>query len=393
MRLRFEIKDGGIGISPEVQKNLFQRFVQADSSTTRKFGGTGLGLAICRRLTELMHGEIGVISALNQGSTFWFEVEFGHPETTSVPFEIASSLEHRRILVVDDNVTNRKYFHHLLKRWNTVTESVDGAAAAIQALTRAATAGKPYELVLLDQHMPEIDGLTLARMINDEPALGKPVLALLSSSSERMTAEQLAAHGLAAADRKPIPAVRLRTLILRVLGTKGPASPAETVSAEKVPAPRSVPSTAPVSAPVVAKEAALATDHHLVLVVEDNLVNQKVAMKFLKNLGYTADLANNGQEAIAALRQHSYKLVLMDVQMPVMDGLEATQVIRKAQAPGEEFYARDIRIVAMTANAMTGDRELCLSVGMDDYITKPLRPDTLKGILTKYLGHLARSAG
>ena len=392
MRLRFEIKDGGIGIAPEVQKNLFQRFVQADTSTTRKFGGTGLGLAICRRLVELMRGEIGVISELHRGSTFWFEVEFGHPTATSLPFESASSLEHRRILVVDDNVTNRKYFHHLLKRWNAVTESVDGAASAIQALTRAATAGKPYELVLLDQYMPEIDGLSLARMINAEPAFGRPVLALLSSSNEKMSQEQLDAHGLAAAERKPIPAVRLRSLILRMLGLKNIASGNGPLSERSKTVPPIGGASVSILTDTGTKETAKATDAHLVLVVEDNLVNQKVAMKFLKNMGYVADLANNGQEALAALRQHPYQLVLMDIQMPVMDGLEATQQIRKAQAAGEEGFLREIRVVAMTANAMTGDRELCLSVGMDDYITKPLRPDIVKGILTKYLGHLARAA-
>lgn len=393
MRLRFEIKDGGIGISPEVQRNLFQRFVQADSSTTRKFGGTGLGLAICRRLTELMHGEIGVISALNQGSTFWFEVEFAQPDTTSIPWDPATSLEHRRILVVDDNATNRKYFHHLLKRWNTITESVDGATVAIQALTRAVAAGKPYELVLLDQHMPEVDGLALAKVINAEPALGRPILALLSSHNERLSAEQLAAHGIAAAERKPIPAARLRSLILRLLGVSAATPSVTPIRPPELPEPQVVRQVQP--APMVheaTKETSLGALGNLVLVVEDNLVNQKVAVKFLKNLGYTVDLANNGQEAVAALRKHPYKLVLMDIQMPVMDGLEATQVIRKAQAAAEPGFAREIRIVAMTANAMTGDRELCLSVGMDDYITKPLRPDTIKGVLTKYLGHLVRTS-
>jgi CheY-like chemotaxis protein len=294
-------------------------------------------------------------------------------------------------LVVDDNVTNRKYFHNLLKRWNTVTESVDGAPAAIQALTRASSAGKPYELVLLDKNMPGIDGLELARIINADPAHGRPLLVMLSSNSERMTAEQIAAHGLAAVDQKPIPAKRLRMLILQLFGlNQGTASlaPLAQEIAPVLPAPGAEEPVAP--APVAPKETLPVSDDHLILVVEDNLVNQKVALKFLKNLGYVAAIANNGQEALNALRRHPYKLVLMDVQMPVMDGLEATQMIRKAQVAGEAGFDREIRIVAMTANAMTGDRELCLSVGMDDYITKPLRPDSVKGILTKYLGHLAR---
>ena len=383
LRLRFEVKDGGIGIPPEVQKKLFQRFVQADASTTRKFGGTGLGLAICRRLTELMRGEIGVTSVPDQGSTFWFEVEFGHPETASGPVDPAGSLQHRRILVVDDNPTNRKYFHHLLKRWNIVTESVDAAGTAVEALTRAAASGRPYELVLLDQHMPEIDGLELAGVIRAEPALGKPALVLLSSSGTKLTAEQLTAHGLAAADTKPIPAARLRALICRALGINLTAQTAATVPAEAAPKPRAAEAASASATPPGAD------DSPLVLLVEDNLVNQKVAMKFLKNFGYTFDVATNGEEAIEALRHRPYKLVLMDVQMPVMDGLEATQLIRKAQAAREEGFAREIRIVAMTANAMQGDREQSLSVGMDDYVTKPIRPDHLKEVLTKYLGHLA----
>jgi two-component system sensor histidine kinase/response regulator len=385
IRLRFEVMDSGIGIGPEVQKNLFQRFVQADSSTTRKFGGTGLGLAICRRLAELMRGEIGLISTINEGSTFWFEVEFAAAENLLEADEAAGSLKGHRILVVDDNTTNRKYFHHVLKRWSAISESVDGGIAALRELARAAAANQPYELVLLDQQMPGIDGLELARRINADPSFGRPLLALLSSSSERMTAEQLTAHGLAAADRKPIPAARLHTVILRLLGLTKSTQSSAPLGTETPPAPKAA--TAP---PVAAESREVAAAHNLVLVAEDNLVNQKVAVRFLRNMGYSADLAANGQEVIEALRKHPYKLVLMDVQMPVMDGLEATQLIRKAQVAGEPGFAREIHIVAMTANAMMGDRELCLSVGMDDYITKPLRPDTMKEVLAKYLGHPVR---
>ena len=385
-RLRFEIKDGGIGISPEVQKNLFQRFVQADSSTTRKFGGTGLGLAICRRLTELMHGEIGVTSALNLGSVFWFEVEFGPATTPATMVNDSHSLDGRRILVVDDNPTNRKYFQHLLERWKVVSEIADGAATAVQALTRTAAAGHPFELVLLDQHMPEIDGLELASVINAEPALGGPSLVLLSSNGDRVSSEKMNALGLAAAESKPIPAARLRNLIQRVLAKRPPA-PATGKKREEALTPRdaSEPTVATATA-IAMQEPGDAAAAQRVLVVEDNLVNQRVALKFLKNLGHAADLASNGKEALEALRRYPYKLVLMDIQMPVMDGLEATQLIRKAQAGSEPGFAREIRVVAMTANAMTGDREICLTSGMDDYITKPLRPESLRDILHRYLG-------
>ncbi|HEY4249195.1 MAG TPA: response regulator [Lacunisphaera sp.] len=380
LRLRFEIKDTGIGIAPEVQRNLFQRFVQADSSTTRKFGGTGLGLAICRRLAELMRGEIGLVSAVNQGSTFWFEVEFGVAETLSETDDAAGSLEGRRILVVDDNATNRKYFHHVLKRWGAISEEVDGGIAALRELARAIAAELPYQLILLDQQMPGMDGLELARRINAEPSFGRPVLALLSSSSERMSPEQLTAHGLAAADRKPIPAARLRSLIFRLLGLSKSTQTAHPIGGTRPATPK--------AGEIPSGEATTGTApaQNKVLIAEDNLVNQKVAVRFLKNLGYNADLAANGEEAIEALRRYPYKLVLMDVQMPVMDGLEATQLIRKAQAAGEAGFTREIHIVAMTANAMMGDRELCLSVGMDDYITKPLRPDAIKDVLAKFMG-------
>ena len=384
LRLRFEIKDGGIGISPEVQKNLFQRFVQADSSTTRKFGGTGLGLAICRRLTELMRGDIGVHSALDVGSTFWFEVEFNEAETTAVPFDPAISLEHRRILVVDDNLTNRKYFHHLLKRWNTVTERVDGAATAIQALTRAVAAGKPYELVLLDQNMPEIDGLALARMINAEPLLGRPVLALLSSSSERITAEQLAAHGLAAAEHKPIPAVRLRALILRMLGERPVAFPAKPIAVETAPAAPAI--TEAKTTPRTADNASDSCGR-----------GQSGEPESSDEVSQGHGLSGRSREQ----RPGSARCASAASLQACPDGCADAGHGRIGShaddpespgAPEKEGFAREIRIVAMTANAMTGDRELCLSVGMDDYITKPLRPDALKGILTKYLGHLVRAA-
>ena len=368
VRLRFEVRDTGIGIDPEVQKNLFQRFVQADSSTTRKFGGTGLGLAICRRLVQMMGGDIGVTSTPHLGSTFWFEIEFGTAATTlSLPEETAASLEGRRVLIVDDNDANRKFFAHLLQRWKVGAQTADGAATAIQELRRAVSAGLPYELVLLDQQMPGMHGLDLARTINGDTALGRPALILLSSNGERLTPPEITAYGLAAFERKPVSATRLRALILRAL--KSPATTPAVPPPGQAPARPETPADAP-----------------LILVAEDNLVNQKVAMKFLQNLGYAADLAGNGQEAVDAFRRRAYKIVLMDIQMPVMDGLEATQLIRKAQASGETGFGRDIRIVATTANAMTGDRELCLAAGMDDYLTKPLRPDSVKAMLEKYLG-------
>ena len=366
VRLRFEVTDTGIGIAPEMQRNLFQRFVQADSSTTRKFGGTGLGLAISRRLVDLMHGEIGVASTPGKGSTFWFAVDFAHAGPMSTPPFPVASLEQRRILVVDDNATNRKFLHHMLERWQAQHEMADSADTAMLALRRAATAGQPYELVLLDHHMPGTDGLDLARMIVADASLGHPQLVLISSHGERMTQAQMAECGLAACEFKPIPAPRLRDLILRVLGTPSAVVLKRTAANTRPAAP-------------------MATVGPRILVAEDNCVNQKVALQYLKNAGFAADVVENGQEAIDAVRAHAYELVLMDVQMPVMDGLEATRRIRQAQTANEPGFDREIRIVAMTANAMSGDREVCLAAGMDDYTSKPLAPRGIKQVLDTYL--------
>jgi CheY-like chemotaxis protein len=257
---------------------------------------------------------------------------------------------------------------HLLKCWNAKADCVDGAAAAIIALESAAKAKLPFELVLLDHQMPEIDGLKLAKAIVNQPLFGRPALILLSSSGERLTPVQLQEHGLAASEIKPLPAARLRTTISRVLGKQ----PLDT-KAPKVPVPNP---TAP-SPP----------EQPRILVAEDNPVNQKVTLQYLKNAGCRADMVSNGRDAIAALRRHPYELVLMDVQMPLMDGLEASREIRKTQAVKAPGFDREIHIVAMTANAMSGDREICLAAGMDDYITKPLTPTGIKVILDKYYVH------
>ncbi len=371
-RLRIEVADTGIGVSPDVQRNLFQRFVQADSSTTRKFGGTGLGLAICRRLVDLMHGEIGIVSALGKGSTFWFVAEFARAGPAAEPApEPDVSLEDRRILVVDDNPTNRKFFHHALDRWKVRHGSVDSAGAAMEELRRA-IAKEPYELVILDRQMPDIDGLTLARMIETDAGLGHPLLVMISSDGERLTPARMTEFGLAAYEFKPIPTSRLHDLILRVL-----CQPPQSVA----------------PAPAVEHVAPVDTGAPRIIVAEDNRVNQKVALQYLKNAGYAAAVAANGQEVIDALRQHPYELVLMDVQMPVLDGLEATRRIRRAQADREPGFTGEIRIVAMTANAMAGDRELCLAAGMDDYTSKPLTPAGIRTVLDNHFRPAESASG
>ena len=362
--LRFEIKDTGIGISPEVQASLFRPFVQADNSTTRKYGGTGLGLAICRRLVEIMHGQIGVQSEPGRGSTFWFTAELLKSEVIAfAPEPAPSPLAGHRILVVDDNATNRKLMDRLLENWRARHQSVDSAETALAELRQAATARTPYELVILDHHMPGTDGLQLAAAIRADPELGAPILVLLTSRGERLTHDQMRSSGLAACELKPVHPVNLHRSIERVLGARQRAS--------LPPMPHAACPTINAEAPILA--------------VEDNPVNQKVIRLILAKLGYAADIVNNGQEAIAALRRKNYALVLMDEQMPVMDGFTATRFIRQAQADGTPGFSAELCIIAMTANAMTGDREACLKAGMDDYLSKPVKSEALHEMLRRYL--------
>ena len=363
--VRFEIRDTGIGIPPAIQASLFRPFVQADSSTTRKYGGTGLGLAICRRLVELMHGEIGVTSDAGKGSTFWFTAQLKKSAFVAVAPKLSPSpLAGHRVLVVDDNATNRKLMDRLLDIWQASHLSVESAPDALMEMRRAADAGQPYEMVVLDHHMPGMDGLELASAIIADPALPSAALVLLTSRGERLSKDQMRSNGLAACELKPVHPGKLRVALGRVIGAR-----------------RSF-STAPM---IVCSNAELPRGKTVILAVEDNVVNQKVIRLLLGKLGHPVDIAGNGQEALAALRAKRYALVLMDEQMPVMDGFTATRFIRQAQANGTPGFPPELRIIAMTANAMTGDREACLNAGMDDYLSKPVKPEVLREMLARYL--------
>jgi signal transduction histidine kinase/PleD family two-component response regulator len=366
--LRFEIADTGIGIPVETQEHLFQPFVQADTSTTRKYGGTGLGLAICKRLAELMNGQIGVVSRAGQGSSFWFTIELAkatmaEPALAPEP----SALEGHRTLAVDDKAANRKLLTHLLANWRMPHALAESAADALAELRRAAAAGTPYELVILDHHMPERDGLDLAADIRADSDLRGVSMMLLTSRGERLTATQMASYGLAACEMKPLHPDKLRAAVGRALSTAVVAAPNRTTA----------PSHATTRLPVIDAS---------ILVAEDNPVNQKVTSLLLRSLGYRADVAANGREVLEALRRRRYAIVLMDAQMPEMDGLAATRQIRLDEKANEGF-GRPIIIVAMTANAMSGDREACLAAGMDDYLAKPVKPEELRAMLQRYLKH------
>ncbi|ACB77194.1 response regulator receiver sensor hybrid histidine kinase [Opitutus terrae PB90-1] len=365
--LRFAVTDTGIGIPEWVQEKLFQPFVQADTSTTRRFGGSGLGLVICKRLAELMSGSIGVESKPNEGSTFWFTVELKHAfHPVTVGVVPLSTLRGHHALIVDDNATNRSLLKHLCNAWSlrhSVMESVD---EALVELHRATAAGTPFDLVITDHHMPGRDGLDLAAAINRDTTIPRPALVLLTSRGERLPQSQLDEYRFAACELKPVHARSLHTTLARVLAHIRPGVPA-------LPDGNGVKPAAP-----PAKEARI-------LIAEDNPVNQKVTLLQLRNLGYPADVVPNGREVLEALRRKAYALVLMDAQMPEMDGVEATRKIREAQAAGDRTIPSPLRIIAMTANAMTGDRELCLAAGMDDYLAKPVKPGDLRDMLARYL--------
>ncbi len=365
-RLSCEVRDTGIGIAPAVRQQLFQRFIQADNSTTRRFGGTGLGLAICRKLVEMLGGEIGVDSQPGCGSTFHFTLEMAVAATTPTSRPAGEALEHRRILLIDHHPTSRKVLDGLLRRFGAQVTSVASARAAGSELADAAAAQRPYELVVLDHHPPDLDGLALARAIRQDPTLLAPSLLMLSSQHPPLSAPEIMEQGISAWGMKPIPLANFRQLLLQALGL------AIAVDAPVVPVP---------SGP----DDAAMDDAPRILVAEDNIVNQKVAIRLLATMGLQADVVSNGREAVEALRNGAHARVLMDVQMPEMDGIEATQQVRRAQAAHEPGFEREIRIIAMTANAMSGDREICLAAGMDDYVAKPLTPAALRAVL----GHCA----
>ncbi|KRE78946.1 PAS domain S-box protein [Arthrobacter sp. Soil762] len=359
--VRFDVRDTGIGIEPEQHRRLFESFSQADSSTTRRYGGTGLGLAISRRLTEVMGGEIGLTSAPGEGSTFWFVLPL-QPAAASVGSEEAAVrspdlLTGVRVLIVDDNATNRLVLETQLRAWNMDADTVGDARTALDRCRQAVIAGRPFEVVVLDMCMPEMDGLELARAIRADRVLAPASLIMLTSSPQLDPAE-LAAAGVREWLMKP---VRSSELYDRLLRLSGGAQTAEGLAARRMPEVQSLPSRG------------------RILVVEDNEVNQLVAREMVKRLGYLVDVVPDGAEAVSAVAAAPYAAVLMDCHMPVMDGFEATRTIRKSDG------TKHLPIIAMTASALDEDRERCLAAGMDDYLTKPVDPAALEAALDRWV--------
>jgi len=359
-KLLFEITDTGIGLSDKQQSNLFERFTQADNSTTRKFGGTGLGLSISKQLVELMNGEIGCKSAEGKGSTFWFTIEVVETSTPR-PNKTFDNLKNKKILVVDDNSTNRALLGELLTKWQVEHTLVDGGHKALEKLTEESSKGSPYHIAILDMQMPQMDGFTLGTKIKNDSKLTKDTrLMMLTSQGKRGDADRLKAAGFNGYLNKPIDQTVLYNTLMTMLGIN--------LSEKKLVTSNSSRELPQFSARI--------------LVVEDNAINQKVAQGLLKKFGVHIDLAANGEEALNSLENLPFDLVFMDCQMPVMDGYEATKQIRHKDS---KVLNREIPIVAMTANSMQGDKEKCLAVGMDDFIAKPINPNKVQETLKRWL--------
>ncbi|MBZ5670422.1 MAG: response regulator [Acidobacteriia bacterium] len=352
--LHIAIRDTGIGIPPEKQRHIFDAFTQADMGTTRQYGGTGLGLAIASRLVEMMGGRIWVESLVGLGSTFHFTVRLGTAERT--PEESrgpAVSLTGLRALVVDQNAASRRILESLFSRWGLRATSAQGAEAALSVLHEAKRSGDLFRVVLIAAQVSETDGFALAEQIHHNPEMGGVTVVMLTSAGQRGDAARCRRLGVEAYLTKPLRQEELREAIQTALRGRGP----ETGSSF-----------------LVTRHSLSGPSRKLrILLAEDNRVSQQLAARLLEKRGHSVVVAGNGREAMMALGKQSFDLVLMDVEMPEMDGLEATAAIREK----EKGSGTHVPIVAMTAQAMTGDRERCLAGGMDDYIPKPIRKEDL----------------
>ncbi|MBC7982686.1 MAG: response regulator, partial [Candidatus Obscuribacterales bacterium] len=365
--VRCEIRDTGIGIPANRVSALFQAFTQVDASTTRKFGGTGLGLSIVKRLVELMDGQVGVVSEEGLGSTFWFTVRFAIADNAAKARPAPpAELKGQRVLVVDDNATNRKVIMGQLSLCQMEPVCASSADEALALMRQAAVARKPFEVALLDHQMPGCDGAKLGRMIVNDEGLKSTRLILLTSSGQRGDGHLFADIGFAGYLLKPVTQRDLTDCLTMVL-----AAQAETWHAK--------------SQPLITRHALRsqrAQHRQRILLAEDNAVNQKVACRTLEKLGYRVDVAADGQAAVKAWETGRYGLILMDCQMPEIDGYEATRIIRGRE---RERGGRRIPIVALTAHAMKGADVQCTAAGMDDYLSKPIDRPQLEACLDKWL--------
>jgi two-component system, sensor histidine kinase and response regulator len=359
----FSVRDTGVGIPAEHQGKIFEAFSQADQSMTRKDGGTGLGLTICSRLVEMMGGRIWVVSEPGEGSTFHFTANLGVPTLVSEqtkPLHPAL-LRDLPVLIVDDNFTNRQVLAGIVTQWGMLPTAVEGGRAALLALQAAKDDGHPFPLVLLDCQMPDVDGFALAQQIQDHPELVRTSIMMLTSADQLGDAMLCRKLGISAYLVKPVRQSELLDLICKSLQQGPRQDQGEVLRVRNIPLRSSGPSR--------------------VLVAEDNMVNQTLARRLLEKRGYIVSVVGDGRAALAALEKESFDIVLMDVQMPVMDGFEATTSIRQR----EQLSGSHIPIVAMTAHAFKGDQERCLAMGMDAYISKPIRQQELYATIESVL--------
>jgi signal transduction histidine kinase/CheY-like chemotaxis protein len=370
--LRFTVADSGIGIPEEKLHLIFEPFSQADTSTTRKYGGTGLGLTISTRLVGMMGGKIWVESELGRGSQFHFTARLGIADTKIIevgaiaPPEILRAM---KVLVVDDNRTNRRILEGMLGRWEMKSSSVEDGEAALIKLSEAQEAGEPFALILMDMHMPKMDGFELIEKIRHSPHPSTATIMMLTSAGHRGDAARCKELGVAAYLLKPIRQSELREAIARVLGAREHKGAVPLITRYSL------------------HDAREPSASLRILLAEDNAVNRLLAARLLEKRGHTVVTAENGREALTALDKEHFDLVFMDVQMPVMDGFEATAAIRSNERAG----GGRTPIVALTAHAMKGDREKCLAGGMDGYLTKPIRPQELDELLQTYLARRAET--
>ena len=374
--VRFEVVDTGIGLSQAARERIFQPFMQGEGSTSRKYGGTGLGLSICKRLVELMGGSIGVTGEEGFGSTFWFTIPFERA-TSGMAFSAPApaSLEGMRALVVDDSATNLSIIERYLRHWRAYTVRAQSGNEAFDTLKQAQARGEPFNTVLIDVALPDVDGFALARAIRNDPTLDGARLILLTAFGEQRQVQKAREAGFSAHVTKPIKGEQLRRLLARVLID---ADGADFISEMS-------PVVYDADAPGLTVTGSLPPAHALhsglILLAEDNEINQKLAHWQLQRLGYSCHVVTSGREALDALATREYELVLMDCQMPEMDGYEATRAIRAAEAA----TGRHLPVIAMTANAMQGDRAACIAAGMDDYITKPVRVEELRRTVERWM--------
>ncbi len=364
-KIRFEVSDTGIGIDAEHREHIFSPFTQAESSTTRRYGGTGLGLAISKRIAEAMGGEIDVDSEVGRGSKFWFTALMDARSSGNLNAHSPNRLSGLRVLVVDDNETNRRILQLQLSGWEVESEAVGGGLEALACLREAAANNQPFSLAIIDHQMPGMNGLELAHAIRSDERIRGIKMWLLTSLMQRNLTEAAEDAGIALKLTKPLRARTLRELL----------QPAE-----------AHPDYNGHDRSDAARDSADGERHERILLAEDNPVNQRVAIRMLEKLGFSVDAVANGSEAVRAVETDAYDLVLMDCQMPEMDGFEATACIRRV--PGD---SASVPIIAMTANALQGDRERCLAAGMDDYLSKPVRLDSLKSAVDRWLREGAAS--